>query len=105
MRVNARAIHGTTASPFEKQLPWGRCTRKGDTLYLHVFDWPADGKLFVPLLNKKVKAKLLAAPRVKIAPLNGPDGLVLELPKESPDKVASVIELRVKGELQFVEAK
>jgi alpha-L-fucosidase len=105
MKVNARAIHATTASPFVNQLPWGRCTRKGKTLYLHVFNWPADGKLFVPLLNENVKAKLLAAPRTKIKTQNGPDGLVLELPSEAPDKIASVIELRVKGELKFPEAK
>jgi alpha-L-fucosidase len=51
MKVNGEAIYGTTASPFERKLPWGRCTRKVSgpttTLYLHVFDWPADGKLLV----------------------------------------------------------
>ena len=26
---------------------WGESTRKGSTLYLHVFDWPKDGKLIV----------------------------------------------------------
>jgi alpha-L-fucosidase len=49
MKVNGKAIHGTTASPFATQLAWGRCTRKGNTLYLHVFNWPADGILSVPL--------------------------------------------------------
>jgi len=47
MDVNGEAIYDTHASPF-KRLPWGRCTQKvrGDTttLYLHVFDWPADGR-------------------------------------------------------------
>src|SRR5438045_2479612 len=51
MKVNGPAIYDTTASPFAKQLPWGRCTTKisGDTttLYLHIFDWPANGKLLV----------------------------------------------------------
>jgi len=104
MKVNARAIHATTASPFANQLAWGRCTRKGNMLYLHVFDWPNDRKLFVPLLNENVKAKLLAAPRTKIKTQNGAGGLVLELPSETPDKIASVIELRVKGGLKIPEA-
>ncbi len=47
MDVNGEAIYGTTASPFSN-LPWGRCTKKidddGATLYLHVFDWPSDGR-------------------------------------------------------------
>src|SRR5204862_741182 len=49
MKVNCEAIYGTTASQFTLKLPWGRCTKKVSgkttTLYLHVFDWPADGKL------------------------------------------------------------
>ena len=46
MDVNGESIYGTTASPFA-DLTWGRCTKKVGTdtslLYLHVFDWPADG--------------------------------------------------------------
>ncbi|MFM8873574.1 MAG: alpha-L-fucosidase [Phycisphaerales bacterium] len=53
MRVNGESIRGTQASPFTKKLPWGRATmrsRRGEwrdvtLLYLHVFDWPADGTL------------------------------------------------------------
>ncbi|HEX29781.1 TPA: alpha-L-fucosidase, partial [Candidatus Poribacteria bacterium] len=48
MSVNSVSIYGTTASPIGRP-PWGRCTRKvtdkGTNLYLHVFDWPSDGKL------------------------------------------------------------
>ena len=58
MKANGEAIYGTTASPF-KRLPWGRCTKKlaaaGATLYLHVFDWPADGKLVVQGLKNPVE--------------------------------------------------
>ena len=39
MDVNGDAIHGTTNGPFS-YLSWGRSTRKGQTLYLHVFNWP-----------------------------------------------------------------
>ena len=53
MKTNGEAIYGTKASPFEK-LNWGRCSQKslpnGKTrLYLHIFDWPNDGKLLLPL--------------------------------------------------------
>ncbi|MCK5001348.1 MAG: alpha-L-fucosidase [Anaerohalosphaera sp.] len=60
MAINGESIYGTTASPF-KRLEWGRCTQKNGKLYLHVFDWPKDGKLVVPgLKNKITKAYLLA---------------------------------------------
>ncbi|MFM8733005.1 MAG: hypothetical protein ACKORL_07275 [Phycisphaerales bacterium] len=46
MRINGEAIYGTTASPFER-LPWGRATQKPGILFLHVWDWPKDGRLEV----------------------------------------------------------
>ncbi|MCK7491067.1 MAG: alpha-L-fucosidase [Comamonadaceae bacterium] len=45
MHRNGESIYGTSPSPFPAEPPWGFCTRKGDLLYLHVFDWPADGIL------------------------------------------------------------
>ena len=62
MKVNGTAIYGTTASPFS-YLPWGRCTQKGNKLYLHIFEWPKDGKISVQLQNKITKAYLLSDPK------------------------------------------
>jgi hypothetical protein len=50
MEANSESIYGTTASPLPEQ-PWGRTTVKGNRVYLHVFSWPADGKLRVPGLR------------------------------------------------------
>ena len=100
MNVNSEAIYGTTASPF-RRLTWGRCTKKvgpsQSTLYLHVFDWPADGRLEVPGLRNKVsKARLLASgAEVKTKSENG--DLILALPKNAPDPIASVVVVEVKG--------
>ncbi len=58
---NGEAIYGTTASPVP-YLSWGRATRKGNVLYLHVFDWPADGQLRVPMQCQVTGAHLLARP-------------------------------------------
>ena len=64
MKVNGESIYATTASPFNR-LSWGWCTKKlnnaGATLYLHVFDWPKDGKLAVPGLRNEVRSALLLA--------------------------------------------
>lgn len=100
MRVNGDAIYGTTASPFRK-LAWGRCTTKanarGGTLYLHVFDWPADGRLVVPGLRSDVTgAKLLATGKSVGTSITG-EGVVLRLPVKAPDSIASVIALKIKG--------
>ena len=101
LKANGEAIYGTSASPFSQVFKWGRCTQKGGKLYLHVFDWPADGKLLVPLLNQKASAELLAGSRTKLKCAAGPDGLIIEVPSDAPDKIATVIVLEPKGELQF----
>jgi alpha-L-fucosidase len=103
MKVNGAAIYGTTASPF-KRLAWGRCTKQardgGTTLYLHVFDWPADGKLLVPGLgNEIVKAWLLAdAGRQPLAVSAAEGGKVIALPAAAPDKIVSVVVAEIRGE-------
>ena len=98
---NGESIYGSSASPFPK-IPWGRCTTKktdnGTTLYLHVFDWPKDGKLLVPgLKNKLVSAQLLiGGASLAFEPTeNGP---LLTLPIQAPDAIASVIKVEVTGE-------
>ena len=105
MKVNGEAIHGTTASPFPQQPPWGRCTKRvtknGATLYLHVFNWPADGKLVVPAMEGKVvSAKLLANGTKLPMSVNQNGELVLSLPSAAPDKISSTIKLEIKGSVQ-----
>jgi alpha-L-fucosidase len=101
MKVNGESIYGTSASPFAK-LPWGRATQKKPPdsttrLYLHVFDWPADRKLAVPLVTAKpVKASLLAG-RQPLAVTVAEKQIVVEVPAQAPDKIASVIVFDVDG--------
>jgi alpha-L-fucosidase len=130
MKVNGQAIYGTSASPFKEQLPWGRCTQKptppvmpllspraasaelhrsmpeagtsGTTLYLHVWDWPADGKLLVPgLKNKIVDAYVLKRSffgwHKRLATANGPRGVTVTVPKDAPDKISSTVVLQING--------
>ena len=101
MKINGEAIYGTSASPFPL-LEWGRCTRKGQTLYLHVFQWPADGALVVPLQNKAISARLLAQPRQSVGLTASADGIRLKLPVSAPDVVATVIALQIAGEPQMI---
>ena len=103
MKVNGQSIYGTSAGPFAAKLPWGRCTSKishgNTTLYLHVFDWPADGKLLVPGLKNKVKsARLLTESGAKkMSFQSGDDGLTISLPAIAPDAISSTVVLNLKG--------
>lgn len=95
MKKYGESIYGTTAGPFEK-LEWGRCTAKPGKLYLHVFDWPTDGKLNVPGLKNNVKQAYLLASAEKLAvEREGTDNLIIKVPTEAPDKIDSVIVVEI----------
>jgi len=100
MKVNGESIYGSSASPFKK-LTWGRCTIKpsGDDtiLYLHVFDWPADGKLTVPGLGNAVKSAELLAGGAKLAVEKSDKGPVLTLPATATDPIVSTIKVVITG--------
>jgi alpha-L-fucosidase len=101
MRVNGNAIYGTTASPF-KRLPWGRCTQRGSgrntTLYLHVFNWPDDGKLVVPGLQNPVNSARLLAGGGKLKTTRSEEGVMVEVPATAPDPISSTVVLKIRGE-------
>ena len=51
-----QVVYGAGASPWGHALPWGDVTTQGNTLNLAVFDWPQDGRLFLPGLQSKIKS-------------------------------------------------
>jgi alpha-L-fucosidase len=71
-------------------------------IYLHLFQWPADGKFAVTSTYKArlVKAYLLANRQTTVDGLVTTDGdqitFALTLPTQAPDPIASVVCLEVK---------
>jgi alpha-L-fucosidase len=104
MKVNGESIYATTASPFSR-LAWGRCTKKrndtGATLYLHVFDWPKDGKLVVPGLHNEIRAAWLLATDKTLKTTAGEGNLTIDVPAEPLDPIDTVVVLEVRGELNI----
>lgn len=96
MKVNSESIYATTASLFPA-LEWGRSTTKGNTLYLHVFEWPKSGELIVPMQADVARASLLADPAKKLAVTTADKQVRISLPKNAPDSIASVICVELKG--------
>ena len=97
MKKNSDAIYGTTASPFP-WLPWGRATRKGNVIYLHVYDWPQEGVLKVPLQNKVKKAWLPADAANDLKADNKQGYVEIALPARAPDPVISIVAIECEGE-------
>jgi alpha-L-fucosidase len=97
IKVNHEAVYNTSASPFP-YLSYGRCTRKGQKLYLHVFDYPANGQLAVPMSNNITKAYLLSNPKNSLAIKAGNGRSVINLPTQAPDKINTVVVVEFTGE-------
>ena len=103
MNVNSSSIYGTTASPFIR-LPWGRATKKeypnATELYLHVFDWPADGLLRVDGLRSEISgAYFMADFQQQIQVEKTQEGVALKLPDKPLDEIDTVIVLKITGKL------
>jgi len=104
LRVNGESIYGTQAGPF-KRLEWGRCTRKGDRLYLHVFDWPGGGVLEVPgLRNQVTHARLVGSSASgDLRTRRQEDSLLIHLPPRPVNDIASVVAIDIVGEPDIAE--
>ena len=100
MQQNSESIYGTSPSPFPYDLPWGYSTREGNRLFLHVFDWPENGRLSLSGLNNDVEiAYSLLNPEVALSvERDETGGLSIDLPAEQPDAINSVIVLEIDGD-------
>lgn len=107
MAVNGDSIHGTTRTPLDRQA-WGDSTVNGNTLYLHVFKWPTDGKLVVGNLEGEVaRAYLLADPDghpLQTRRLNDRD-IEVAVPSAAPDPTDAVVVLEMNGPVKGAKGR
>ena len=95
LKTNGKAIYGTSASPF-RRLPFeGRCTRAGDTLYVHVFTWPAGGVRLEGVQTPLRSARFLDGAEADASSATNADGrqVITIKPPANPDPVATVVAL------------
>jgi alpha-L-fucosidase len=94
------SIYGTSASPFARLPFFGCVTRKGDRLFVHVFDWPADRRLVLPGLKTAVKNAYVmgdTAQKVTVEQKAGAREVVLGLPENGTDAIDSVVVVELEG--------
>ncbi len=86
------AIYGSEPSPFPFDLDWGRITRKSNRLFLHFWQWPAQGKFSLLGLKSTVTAAWLLGGQ-QVSWQQSDETLSLHLPATAPDAPVSVVEL------------
>jgi alpha-L-fucosidase len=99
---NAESIYRThkTAMPLQN---WGVSTQKGNKLYLHIFDWPTDGKLFVGGLKSRIdKAYFLHDPKKNSLTIKATENgdFSVDVPENAPDVANTVIVLALNGPMK-----
>ena len=84
------SVYGTRGGPYRNG-KWGGSCQKGDKVYLHVAEWPAEGLVFDPLSNKVISARTLIG--VPVSFRQSADELAVEVAEKDREKPVTVIEL------------
>lgn len=98
-------VYGAGASPWGHKLAWGDVTTKGNSLFLSVFDWPLDGKLYLPGLESEIESVSILndAEKKQISFTKDNDWVIFDVPTSAPDKLISVLEVQLKTKASEVE--
>ncbi|MBB2145128.1 alpha-L-fucosidase [Pedobacter sp. LMG 31464] len=99
---NSEGIYKTHKTTLPLQ-SWGVTTQSDNKLYLHVFNWPKDGKLYVGGLKSKLDNAyfLTDSKKTKLSIQAIGDGdFYINLPKNAPDTANTVIVLPLNGQLK-----
>lgn len=104
LAVNGEAIYGTRAGPLAR-LPYGRTTQRQGVVYVHVFDWPTDGKLALTGLKNEVKrVRMVGSPDAPVSVHVTEECVWLHVPSQPPDADATVLAVEIVGAPEVVEA-
>ncbi len=95
-----QVIYGAEPSPWQHELPWGDVTRQENSLFLSVYDWPKDGKLYLPGIENEINSLHLLKGNLKseLSYSRNEQAVIIDVPLKEPEDFISVIELKFEGE-------
>ncbi|MFO7976648.1 MAG: alpha-L-fucosidase [Candidatus Hydrogenedentota bacterium] len=93
------SIYGTRGGPY---MPgdWGVSTCKGDTIYVHVFEWNDKPLVLPPLGFMVVNATQLGGGAVSIT--QGAEAVTLDVPKANRHEIDTIIALEIDGNAEDI---
>ncbi len=90
MKQYGETIYGTRGGLVAPR-DWGVTTQKGNTLYVHILNYP-DKELVLPLQGRKVKRAVVYKDKTLVRYLHSRDGIILQM-KDVPSGPDYIIEL------------
>lgn len=89
------SVYGTRGGPVPSR-DWGVTTRRGDTVYVHVLDWP-DPLLAIPEFERSVVSARVLGTGEPVEFTESADGITLHLPADAGAAIDRVIVLETRG--------
>ena len=96
LKTNGKTIYGTRGGPFMPSKSIAS-TYKGNTVYLHILDWPAGAnEIKLPAIGTKiVYGKLSCGCEADIK--QSADGISLSVPVNKRDPIDTIVEIKLEG--------
>jgi alpha-L-fucosidase len=95
LRRFGTSIYGTRGGPVPPR-SWGVTTQRGDSVFVHVLDWP-DRMLSLPDLGARVTAASMLRDGSRVRVVQSEGGVTLTLPAAGPDEFDRVVVLETIG--------
>jgi alpha-L-fucosidase len=94
-------IYSTRGGPWRPG-PWGAATCKGNTVYVHILQWPGD-KIALPALTKKiVSSKVLTGGTATVKQTDG--GVEISVPAADRQELDTIVVLTLDGPASEIKA-
>ena len=90
-----QSIYGTRGGPWRTE-PWGGSTHRGETIYLHVLEWPAD-TLVLPALSQRITDARLLTAEGEVSWIQDDETVRVFVTQAQRDSIDTLIELTVEG--------
>jgi alpha-L-fucosidase len=100
-----QVVYAAGSSPFGHALPWGDVTTKGNSMFLSVFNWPQDGKLYLPGFAGKIVSAEILGGKIPLAITSEQKNgwTVFNVPYQPADPLVSVIEVKLESDVQSLK--
>lgn len=100
LKQYGKSIYGTRGGPF-KPGPWGASTYAGNTIFVHVMQWPADDLILPPIDRQVTNSRLLTGGNVQVK--QTAQGITLSALKPSRREIDTIVELKLDGPAKDIE--
>ena len=89
-----QSIYATRGGPFRPGI-WGASTHKGNTIYVHVLNWPGESIMLPPIPKKIIASSVLTGGTATIKQTD--EAIEISVPAARRDELDTIIKLELNG--------